>query len=59
MALYPIYKEFGLQKTIVSTYQAASGAGYSAMQELRDETRNFLDNKEVKIINSLIPYHSI
>ncbi|KAH8062333.1 aspartate-semialdehyde dehydrogenase [Aureococcus anophagefferens] len=36
MALYPLFKEFGLKKVIVSTYQAASGAGAAGMAELRD-----------------------
>ncbi len=47
MALYPIYKEFGLKKVIVSTYQATSGGGAEAMNELREQTRNYLEGKEV------------
>ncbi len=47
VALYPLYKEFGLKKTIVSTYQATSGAGQEAMDELAEETKNYLENKEV------------
>lgn len=35
MALYPLFKKFGLKKVIVSTYQAASGAGAAGMDELR------------------------
>jgi aspartate-semialdehyde dehydrogenase len=34
MALAPIYKEFGLKRVIMSTYQAASGAGAEGMDEL-------------------------
>ena len=48
VALYPLYKEFGLKKTIVSTYQATSGGGKEAMEELESETRNYLEGKEVK-----------
>ena len=30
---------------IVSTYQAASGAGAAAMEELRNQTQDILDGK--------------
>ena len=36
MALFPLFAMFGLKKVIVSTYQAASGAGAAGMAELRD-----------------------
>ena len=32
VAVYPLYREFGLRKMIVSTYQATSGAGAKGMQ---------------------------
>ncbi len=54
MALYPIYKEFGLKKVIVSTYQATSGSGQPGMNELIDESRNYLDGKKVE--NSIFTY---
>lgn len=37
MGIYPLHKEFGLKRFFASTYQAASGAGASAMQELIDQ----------------------
>ncbi|MEW6055795.1 MAG: aspartate-semialdehyde dehydrogenase [Bdellovibrionota bacterium] len=37
--LDPIHKEFGLQKAIVSTYQAASGGGLTGMNELTEGIR--------------------
>lgn len=43
VALWPIYKEFGLKKVIVSTYQATSGAGQPAMDELKEQTQVVLD----------------
>jgi aspartate-semialdehyde dehydrogenase len=46
--LYQIYKTFGLKKVIISTYQATSGAGNNGMSELENETRNYLEGKEVK-----------
>ncbi len=47
VVLYPIYKEFGLKKVINSTYQATSGGGKAAMDELEEQTRNYLAGKEV------------
>jgi aspartate-semialdehyde dehydrogenase len=37
--LWPLHREFRLRRVIAATYQAASGAGAAAMQELRDATR--------------------
>jgi len=48
MALWPLHKEFGLKKVIVSSYQASSGAGYEGMEELRTGTAQFLADEEVK-----------
>jgi len=36
MALAPLYKEFGIKRCIMSTYQAASGAGAPGMNELQE-----------------------
>lgn len=47
MAVYPIYRLYGVKKIIVSTYQAASGAGAAAMQELEDQARAHLAGTEV------------
>jgi aspartate-semialdehyde dehydrogenase len=40
--LWPIHQQNPIRRLIVSTYQAASGAGAAAMQELKDSTRAFL-----------------
>ena len=45
MALAPLSKAFGLERVLVSTYQAASGAGLAAMQELETQTTAFLAGK--------------
>lgn len=42
VALWPLYKNFGLKKVIVSTYQATSGAGAKGMIELIDQTDEVL-----------------
>jgi aspartate-semialdehyde dehydrogenase len=47
MALAPIHKKYGVRRAIVSTYQAASGAGREAMNELSNQTRSVLDNKPI------------
>ncbi|WP_088808972.1 MULTISPECIES: aspartate-semialdehyde dehydrogenase [Listeria] len=44
-ALEPIRKEWGLNRIIVSTYQAVSGSGVSAIQELNEQSRAVLDDK--------------
>ncbi|MFH1759826.1 MAG: aspartate-semialdehyde dehydrogenase [bacterium] len=48
LPLFPIYKAFGIKRVVVSTYQAASGAGAKAMAELMEETRAVLDAKPYK-----------
>ncbi|MGE8002010.1 aspartate-semialdehyde dehydrogenase [Lysinibacillus sp. NPDC093216] len=47
-ALEPIRNEFGLRKIIVSTYQAVSGAGISAIQELKAQSENWDAGKDVE-----------
>lgn len=47
VALAPIHREFGIKRIVVSSYQAASGAGQSAMDELLEHTRLALDGKEL------------
>ncbi|QDQ01793.1 aspartate-semialdehyde dehydrogenase [Lysinibacillus fusiformis] len=46
-ALEPIRAAFGLTKVLVSTYQAVSGAGVSAIQELQAQSANWDAGKEV------------
>lgn len=38
VALWPIYKKAGIKKVIVTTLQASSGAGKSAVEQLKEET---------------------
>ncbi|WP_107923036.1 aspartate-semialdehyde dehydrogenase [Lysinibacillus parviboronicapiens] len=47
-ALEPIRAAFGLTKVLVSTYQAVSGAGISALQELKTQSANWDAGKEVE-----------
>ncbi len=40
--IWPIHKVNRIQRVVVSTYQAVSGAGYQAMLELEQQTRDVL-----------------
>ena len=40
-ALQPLKEQFGLAKIVVSTYQAVSGAGLAAINELKDQAADF------------------
>ncbi len=51
LALKPLHKIFKIKRIVVSTYQAVSGAGKDAMDELLSQTRDFLDNKKIKSKN--------
>jgi len=61
VALFPLYKEFGIKRAIVSTYQATSGAGDAGMKELENESKNYLAGEEVKneIFAHPIPFNLI
>ncbi|WP_100404436.1 aspartate-semialdehyde dehydrogenase [Bacillus solitudinis] len=48
VALEPLRQQYGLKKVIVSTYQAVSGAGLNAINEMKDQTKAILDGAEVK-----------
>jgi aspartate-semialdehyde dehydrogenase len=43
--LWPVHVHNPIRRLILSTYQAASGAGAAAMEELREGTRAYLDGK--------------
>jgi len=45
-ALWPIYKISKITRVIASTYQAASGAGRSAADELISQTRDVLEKRQ-------------
>ncbi|MBI2166685.1 MAG: aspartate-semialdehyde dehydrogenase [Candidatus Omnitrophica bacterium] len=44
--LYPLHEAARARRVIVSTYQAASGAGMKAMRELEEQTREVLAGKK-------------
>jgi aspartate-semialdehyde dehydrogenase len=45
LALAPLAKSFGLNRVVVSTYQAASGAGAKAMEALQADLESGVDEK--------------
>ena len=48
VALEPIRQKYGLKKVIVSTYQAVSGAGAAAIEELQEQTNAILNGEAVE-----------
>ncbi len=48
VALKPIYDAVGIERINVCTYQAVSGTGKNAIEELATQTVNILNTKEVK-----------
>ena len=43
--LWPIHQKNPIKRLIITTYQAASGAGAAAMQELLDSTKAYLEDR--------------
>jgi aspartate-semialdehyde dehydrogenase len=63
MAVWPLHKLFGLKKMVMSTYQAASGAGQPGMDELVEGTKAVLNGErdvaENKIFAHPLPFNVI
>ncbi|MDY0163316.1 aspartate-semialdehyde dehydrogenase [Desulfobotulus sp.] len=47
VALTPIHRKYGIRRIVVSTYQAVSGTGKKAIDELLDQTRAMLHFMDV------------
>ncbi|WP_349925948.1 aspartate-semialdehyde dehydrogenase [Bacillus altitudinis] len=47
-ALEPLRQAYGMKKVIVSTYQAVSGAGHEAIDELYSQSQAILNKEDVK-----------
>ena len=63
LVLKPLHDKYKIKRVIVSTYQAVSGAGKESMDELFDQTKNFLSGKKIvsknfskQIAFNLIPH---
>ena len=48
MAVHPLHQAFGLKRIIASSYQAVSGTGAMAIEELREQVEAIAANKPVK-----------
>ena len=48
IALKPLHDLYMINRVVVSTYQSVSGAGKASMDELFEQTKSFLDGKEIK-----------
>jgi len=62
VALKPIYDAVGIERIVVSTYQAVSGTGQHAVEELHDQARAVLEAKEIpppKIYPHQIAFNAI
>ncbi len=46
VALAPLHRRYRIKRIVVSTYQAASGAGERAIEELRETSRAILEGRE-------------
>ena len=59
VALWPIYKKFGIKRVVVTTLQAASGAGRGAVEQLREEMSRIcsagFNNVHVSVDNKALP----
>src|SRR5216684_3810624 len=49
MVLEPLRQRFGVKRVVVSSYQAASGAGRALMDELEDQTQAIAAGKEPSV----------
>ncbi len=49
VALAPIYKNFGLERVIASTYQAVSGSGRSGISQMENEYLQWAKKSDTKI----------
>ena len=63
LVLKPLHDEYKIKRVVVSTYQAVSGAGKLATDELIDQTKDYLEKKNItsknftkQIAFNLIPH---
>ncbi len=49
VALKPLHDAVPIERVVVSTYQAVSGAGGKAVKELAEQTRNLLSGEDVEV----------
>lgn len=50
VALYPIHKAVKIKRIVVTTYQSVSGAGQKKINELLEQSKDFLAGKKIKCV---------
>ena len=48
LPLKPLHDKYKINRVVVSTYQAVSGAGKASLDELFAQTKDYLENKKIK-----------
>lgn len=56
VALNSIHNKYGLKRIVFSTYQAVSGAGKEALDDLNKNKNAKLKKLDYEIVNNIIPY---
>ena len=59
VAIAPLYRKYGIKRIVVSTYQAVSGSGYKAIDELQNQIKDDKYPNKVytrKIAGNCIPH---
>ena len=51
LPLKPLHEKYKIKRVVVSTYQAVSGAGKASVDELFDQTKNYLEGKKIESKN--------
>ena len=51
LPLKPLHEKYKIKRVVVSTYQAVSGAGKASVDELFDQTKDYLDGKKIESKN--------
>lgn len=46
VALEPLHEEYGIERVVVSTYQAVSGSGVDAIEELKSQSESIVKGEE-------------
>jgi aspartate-semialdehyde dehydrogenase len=47
MAIYPLHRVFGVRRVFAASYQAVSGSGARAIDELREQVKNALHDRQL------------
>ena len=47
MAIYPLHRAFGVHRVFAASYQAVSGSGARAIDELREQVKNALQDRQL------------